>query len=65
MRLKVRTARERVFLREVRTKIPPVMTELYRDPILITLPDMLYIARDKREGKSVDTALGTARQEAA
>ena len=62
----VTKVRERVFLREVESQVPPVVTDLYRDPAnaYIVLIDMVYVARDKLEGKNIDAPLTAARKRA-
>ncbi len=63
---KVRRVREQVFVRDQRPQIPAVMTELYSDPanVYVVLIDMVFISRDKLEGKNVETALQDARKRA-
>lgn len=63
---KVRIVREKIFVREQRPQIPAVMTSLYRDPAnaYVALIDMVFIARDKLEGKDVERALDNARKRA-
>ena len=62
----VKKVREKVFLREVESQVPSVVTDLYRDPAnaYIVLIDMVYVARDKLEGKNIDAAVATARKRA-
>jgi hypothetical protein len=47
-------------------EFPAVMTDLYRDPAnaCVALVDMVYIARDRLEGKDVEKSLGDARRRA-
>lgn len=63
---KIRIVREKIFVREQRPQIPAVMTDLYSDPAnaYIALIDMVFIARDKLEGKDVERALDNARKRA-
>ncbi len=58
--------RKKVFLMVNRDSIIEVMTDLYRDPAntFIDTKDILFIARDKLLGKSIDDRLVSARKQA-
>jgi hypothetical protein len=63
---KVARVRERVIVSDVEAQMPSVITDFYQDPgnIYIVLVDMVYVAKDKLEGKDVDLALAAARKHA-
>ncbi len=56
---KVRRVRDRVFVREQAPQILAVMTDLYADPAnaYVALIDMVFIACDNLEGRSIDGRL--------
>jgi hypothetical protein len=63
---KVRRVRDEVFVRAQRPQIPAVMTDLYADPAnaYVSLIDIVFIARDKLEGKDIEKSLQEARKSA-
>jgi len=63
---KVARVKERVVLADVEAQVPSVISDLYKDPgnIYIVLVDMVYVARDKLEGRNVDLVLAAARKHA-
>jgi len=58
--------KEKLFVRDTREQIGPVMSDLYKDPAnaFIHHIDMFFIARDKIEGKDVATDIIEARKAA-
>ena len=58
--------RVKVFLGNTQDQVASVMTNLYTDPAnaLVAWVDMAHIARDKLEGKEIDTNLRAARKRA-
>ena len=60
----VRRVREKVSVGELAPQIPVVITDLYSDPAnaYIELIHMVFIARDKIEGKNVEERLQDARK---
>ncbi len=63
---KVTLVERRVFVGEVESRIPAVITDLYGDPanVYIAMVDMVYLARDKLEGQNIDPLLAAARKRA-
>ena len=63
---RIARVRQRVFVGNVESRIPAAMSDLYRDPAnsYVALVDMVYIARDRLEGKDVEKSLADARKRA-
>jgi hypothetical protein len=58
--------RQKLFVRYTQEQIPAVMSDLYKDPanVYVSNQDMLFIARDKIEGKDIEDKIKEARSSA-